>query len=198
MTKPENKTTTPTTPSAELEGFDMADFVVNPSIQPIIVKKIIQVPVRKPNKQKWFRTMPGEQWTITVPVLELKEESEYYLLRKEVLPYLTSEIKYVQLYLAYYLDGSPFLIPVPLPTDDKWNSWHRSLDSVVKASMKEWVRAVPEKALNGYSLMVAAGDFQCPPLPEDMVMNDYLRIAFKDRIIDSIDHSVVKRLLGQL
>ncbi len=187
-------------PKAELDGFNMADFAINPAAQPLIIKKvIIQVPTKKPNKQKFFRVMAGPEWEISVYVLELKEEAEYYLVRPEILPYLMTEVKYVRLHLAYYLDGSPFLIPVPLPDTEnpaKWNSWHRSLDEVVKRAREEWVRAIPDKSINGYQLMVAPGTFECPPLPEDMTLQDYLRIAFKDRIIDSQDHPVVKALLG--
>jgi hypothetical protein len=190
----------PETQKAELEGFNMADFVVNPSKQPLIIqRKIIQVPVRKPNKQKFFRVVQGEEWEVTVPVLELKEEGEYYLVRPEVRDYLIGEIKFVRLNLGYYLDGSTFLIPVPLPDSDspeKWNSWHRSLDEVVKNAKTQWVRAIPDKSINGYQLMAANGNFTCPDLPLDMVLSDYVRIGFRDRIIDSPDHVIVKKLMG--
>ena len=185
----------------ELEGFNMEDFLIKGDSQNLIVKKIIiQVPVKKPNKQKFLRVMPGQEWEVSVSILEIKEDGEYYLVKPAILPYLSNEVKNVRLNLAYYLDGSPFLIPVPLPDAEnpsKWNSWHRSLDTVVKAAFNDWVRAIPDKSINGYQLMKATGHFECPPLPEDMKLKNYVEIAFHDRIIDSLEHPVVKHLLGQ-
>jgi hypothetical protein len=199
---PEAPATPPTQemPKAELDGFNMADFAIKLSQQPVnLSRKIIQVPVKKPNKQKFFRVVPGEQWEVTVPVLELKEEAEYYLVRPEILPYIQNEVKYVRLNLGYYLDGTTFLIPVPLPEANdqtKWNSWHRSLDEVTKNAQTQWIRAIPDKSINGYELMVASGDFVHPKLPTDMNLQDYVKLGFKGRIIDSPDHPVVKKLLG--
>jgi len=184
---------------AELEGFRMEDFTITPSTPLIVKKMIIAVPVRKPNKQKFFRVLPGAEWEACVPVLEMKEENEYYLVRPEVLPCLLQEVKFVRLHLGYYLDGSPFLIPLPLPDADnpaKWNSWHRSLAEVVLKAKESWVRAIPDKTIGGYQLMAAGSNFDCPPLPAEMRLADYVRIGFKDRIIDSPEHPVVKALLG--
>jgi len=188
------------TEKAELEGFNMADFTITPSTQlPSVKPIIIQVPVKRPNKQKFFRVAEGDEYEVSVPVLELKEEGEYYLVRPEVLPFLLQEIKYVRLHLGYYLDGSPFLIPVTLPDADnpaRWNSWHRSMAEVVLQAKAQWVRAVPDKGINGYRVMAAGGNFVCPSLPKDMTLSDYVRIGFRGRIIDAIEHPVVKQLLG--
>ena len=186
--------------STDLKGFSMADFVVDPAKPAVmVVRKIIQVPVKKPNNQKYFRVLPGSDWEVVVPVLELKEESEFYLVHPSVLPYIQEETKMVKLHLACYTDGTPFLIPVPLPPDgdySKWNSWHRSLAEVVKAAQDNWVRSTADRASGGYKLRVASGDFTCPSLPEDMILDSFVMLGFKDRIIDSVEHPVVKKLLG--
>lgn len=182
-----------------LSGFNLDDFAIQGDTSQFILKKIIlQVPVRKPSKQRYFRVMSGSQWEVSVPVLELKEDSEYYLVRPNVLPYLAREVKYVRLHLAYYLEGSPFIIPVPLPDEmGKWNSWHKSLDEAVKAAQTKWVRCIADKSINGYTLMQASGNIIClNPLPADKCFKDYVELAFKDKVIDSIDHHVVKQLLG--
>lgn len=203
---PEEQTTEPPTPpctpppyAPTLTGFNLNDFAIQGNTHPYILKKIIlQVPVKKPSKQRYFRVMPGCQWEISVPVLELKEDNDYYLVRPEVLPYLIREVKFVRLHLAYYLEGSPFIIPLPLPDEmGKWNSWHQSLDQVVKAAQTKWVRAIADKSINGYSLMEASGNIVClNPLPTDKCFTDYIELAFKGKVIDSVDHPVVKQLLG--
>lgn len=187
-------------PSSELDGFNMADFVVNQH-QPVMVRKvIIQVLVKKPNPQKFFRVLPGSQWEVSVPVLEMKEEGDYYLVHPDVLPYLVNEVRFVRINVAYYLNGSVFLIPTPLPDAEnpmKWNPWHRSLDTVVKRAKEGWVRSVADRSISGYNLLAASGNYECPQLPTDMTLNDYLRIAFREKIIDSPDHPIVRRLLGE-
>lgn len=182
----------------EIQDFNMLEFVVPASKNLILKRVVIQVPVKKPNKQKYFRVMEDAAYEISVPVIELKEEGDYYLAKPDVLPYLLGECKFVRLNLAYYDDGTVFLIPTPLPDEDnptKWNSWHRSLDMVVKRAREVWVRAIPDKSVSGYLLMEAQGNISAPRLP-DLPMNEYVKIAFKDKIITGLDHPVVKSLLG--
>lgn len=182
----------------EVEGFNMLEFVV-PASKNLILKRVItQVPVKKPNKQKFFRVMEEEGYEITIHVLELKDEDDYYLVKPDVLPYLLNEVKYVRLNLAYYQDGTVFLIPTPLPDVDnpaKWNPWHRSLDLAVKRAKEVWVRAISDKVTSSYTLMEAQGSISEPKLP-DLPMNEYMKIAFKDKILSGLDHPVVKSLLG--
>jgi len=179
----------------------MDDFVMNGESPTVILKKIIiQVPVKKPNKQKFFKVLSGPEWEILVTVLELREEGEYYLVTKNIAPYIIGEVKLVRLNLAYYLDGTPFLIPIPMPEPDnpsKWNSWHRSLDTAVKTAMRTWIRAIPDKSSNGYILMEAMGKFQEPILPKDLTLKNYMEIGFRGRIISELDHPVIKHLMGQ-
>lgn len=188
-------------PNCELDGFNMEDFAINPTQSDIVVKPIIvQVAVRRPDKQKFFKVLPGEEWEKTFPILEIKEDSDYYLVRPEILPYLLSEVKYIRLHLAYYMNGNPFLLPVTLPDPQnptKWNSWHQSMsEAVALASKGSWIRAVADKALQGYQIRQATGTFPEPVLPDDMEFKDYVKIAFKNHVIDTTDHPVVKQLLG--
>jgi hypothetical protein len=185
---------------AELEGFDLNAFVVTGETENLSLKKIIiQVPVRKPNKQKFFRVKTEAEFSTIVYVLEIKEDGDYFLVSPNIVPYIIQEVKKVRLNLAYYLDGNPFLIPVPLPDDNgKINSWHSSLDLVVKMAKENWVRAIPDKSINGYTLMQASGDMICSnELPSDKKLIDYIAIAFRGKIIDTLDHPVIKTLLGQ-
>ncbi len=67
-------------------GFNMADFEAIPNDSGItLVRKIVTIPVRKPDKQKFFRTHPTSE--VLVHLVEIKEEGEYYLVRKSALSY---------------------------------------------------------------------------------------------------------------
>jgi len=188
-----------TSVNGDLEGFDMNEFSISPVGQTAAVRKVIlQVPVKKPNKQKFFKVLPGSEWEACVSVIEIKEDNEFYIVKANVIPYVQAETKLVRLHLAYYMDGTPFLIPVPLPdADGKWNSWHRSLDSAVKSATKKWVRAIADKASGGYILMEAIQNYPEPKLPEEMKLVNYIEIAFRGRIIGDPEHPLVMQLYGK-
>jgi hypothetical protein len=184
----------------KLDGFDMAEFVTTGSM-PMVKKRILDVPVKRPNKQKFFKVVPGKEWETTVWVVEIKEDNEFYIVKANMVPYIQQEVKLVRLNLAYYLDGNVFFIPIPLPDPEnpgKWNTWHRSMDKAVKAAETSWIRTIPEKSIGGYNIMEAEGTYKEPKLPTDMVLVDYLKIAFdKGRIIEDTDHPILRQLLGQ-
>ena len=180
----------------EPEGFDLSNFAVDTQATDVVLeKRIVVVPVRKPNKQKWFKCHKA-YGPMLVEIVEMKEDSEYFLVGKAARSALLGETKLVKLYLCYYQDSSVFICPVPQPGDDgKWNSWHKSLSEVVDMAKDAWVRAIPDKAIGGYTAMVASGTFPEPRIKE-MPMSEYLKIAFKDHLIESDDHPLIQHLQG--
>ena len=61
--------------------------------------------------------------------------------------------------------------------------------------MKSWVRVKSNMGLGAYEIFEAEGSIPDPIWPE-LSFDAILRIAFKDRMIRSLDHPVVKRLRG--
>ena len=53
------------------------------------------------------------------------------------------------------------------------------------------------RSLGAYEVYDATGKLPDPEWPE-VSFQELLRIAFKDRFIESLDHSVIKRLQGQI
>ena len=49
--------------------------------------------------------------------------------------------------------------------------------------------------LGAYDVSVATVKLPDPEWPTDKTFNDILRIAFKDRLIDTVEHPVIQRLL---
>jgi len=176
-------------------GFNMADFEAIPNDSGItLVRKIVTIPVRKPDKQKFFRTHPTSE--VLVHLVEIKEEGEYYLVRKSALQALVGETKLFRLHLCYYQNGTIFLCPIPQPDEDgKWNQWHKSLAIAIVDAKKKWIRAIPDKSINGYTIIEANGQISEPEIPR-MSLEEILQIAFKDRIIDNENHPIVKKLMG--
>lgn len=184
---------------ANLEGFDLEALRLTQDFETITTKKVLNlVPVRKPKGQEFFRTIRGEEWSFSTFVLDLKDENrEVYLIHPSLIPDLEQEIRPVALYTAYNRQGNYFLIPVMLPREGRQNSWHESLQQAVVAARDAWVRAVPNQGISGYDLVVAQGTIKDPLLPEVSGIAGLLKIAFRDRFINSLDHPVARQLRGE-
>jgi hypothetical protein len=83
--------------------------------------------------------------------------------------------------------------PVPLDTEGVGQPWWESARTAYENAMVRWTQM---SAGNGhYVVSVAEGDIPDPEWPERS-FNELLKIGLKDRIINSDDHAVMKRLRG--
>jgi hypothetical protein len=162
------------------------------------VKKLLTtVPVRKPNRQDFVRVHPDPVFRLTpAAIIEVKEDREVYLVTPNMAQALPGEFSAVTLYLAINRQGVPFLWPVKLPNPDgKHNVWHRSAAEAAEQAMNKWVRVTSSMSLGAYEIFEASGGLPDPVWP-DHPFEDYLKIAFRDRIVDRPDHTLVQRLRG--
>jgi hypothetical protein len=195
MTSPNNK---PTGNEAS-DPFDLDNLVLSQSYAETTgVKKLLTtVPVRKPNPQDWVRVHPEPQMRANVPLIELKDEREEYLVAKELVPELVGEFVPKTLYTAINRQGVVSLWPVRLPDDDgrKELEWHRSAREAAELAMKRWVRCKANLSLGAYEVFQTQGCITEPVWP-DLDFQQIIRIAFRDRLIKSLDHPAIKRLRG--
>jgi hypothetical protein len=164
------------------------------------VKKILNtIPVRKPSKEWFVQTHPDEDYRIQTFVVELKEDSETYLVDQSLWNDLASESTFSPRALITSINrqGVLFLWPIRLPgADGRLDEWSRSaMDAATRAAGK-WLRVQANMSLGAYEMYEAAGQWAGPEWP-DMPFQELLRIAFKDRFITSYDHPVLKRLRGE-
>ena len=96
--------------------------------------------------------------------------------------------------------GQLFLWPLKLPRTDGaggGDSWNRSALEAASRGQKRWVRVSANMSLQRYDIVEAPGDLEEPEWP-DMTFQEILEIAFRDRLIDSLDHPVLRRLRGEI
>jgi hypothetical protein len=162
-------------------------------------KKLLRtVPVRKPNKQDFVRVHPDPAFREPFAVIELKEDREHYLIMPNIAATLPEEIVTKMLYTAINRQRVVFLWPVPLPAaDGRVNEWHRSAQEAAEHAMSHWVRVTANTNLGAYEIMEATAKIPDPEWPPEYTFHDLLKIAFRDRIISSFDHPVLKRLRGE-
>jgi hypothetical protein len=182
-----------------LDPFDPAALRLDQSFAETLgVKKLLTtVPVRKPNRQDFVRVHPDPAYRLTpAAIIELKEDREVYLLRPTMASELPGEFAAATLFTTVNRQGVLHLWPVKLPgADGKHNEWHRSAAEAAERAMKQWVRLTANLSLGAYEMFEATGDLPQPEWP-DLPFVDILKIAFRDRIVDTADHPVVRRLRG--
>lgn len=159
-------------------------------------KALTTIPVRKPDRQWFVRVHPDPAYRLETAVLELKEDNETYLLAPQLRAELPGEIVAKVLLTAITRQGNPFLWPIRLPDEmGKLDEWNRSAAEAAKLAEGQWIRLAANRTLGAYETFVATGDLPEPEWP-DKPFQELVRIAFRDRYIDSLDHPVVKRLRG--
>jgi hypothetical protein len=159
-------------------------------------KLITVVNVRKPSKDRFFRTSPDPAHTMNVYVFEDKTESTYYLVNPDVGALLGGLVRAITVHLAVERTNNPFLIPVPLPSENGTrNPWHQSLLNAIETAKQKWVRIESDRSAGIYQVFEALGALEEPKWPE-LPIEELVRIAFSGRVIDSMDHPKVQSLLG--
>jgi hypothetical protein len=161
------------------------------------VKKLLTtIPIRRPNAQDFTRVCADPAFRDAFPAIEIKDERELYIVNRNMHAELSTECVSVTLFTAVTRQGVVFLWPVKLPgPDGKTNEWWRSAREAAELAMRQWVRIKANMSLGAYEMFSPESVMQDPTWPE-LPFNELLRIAFKDRIISSADHPVVKRLRG--
>ena len=109
---------------------------------------------------------------------------------------LPGEFVMANVYTAINRQGVVQLWPVRLPAvDGRVLEWHRSAAEAAELAMQKWVRVKANMSLGAYEIFEATSTIPDPEWPEQS-FQDLLRIAFRDRLIDSLGHPVIKRLRG--
>jgi hypothetical protein len=104
-----------------------------------------------------------------------------------------------QLCLAITRQGTLFFLPLRLPgPDGKDMGWWKSLREHAKRAEKHWIRVYANHELGAYEVLEARDKLSEPewPSPDEYPFWDLVKIAFRDYLITSLDHPVVKRLRG--
>ena len=197
--KPKNSTPLPpASPPTVLS--DLSDFALPTGLETIAPSKklLTNIPVRKPGKEQWVRTVSDERRWRPWPLLELKEElAETYLVHSGMLHELAGEptLVFARLVLTITSQGVLFWWPIRLPgPDGRLNPWHESAQRAAETAKDHWVRIVANRSLGGYDVYTA--QFQQEPQWPAESDDELIAVAFRGRMLTSVDHPVVLRLRG--
>jgi hypothetical protein len=162
------------------------------------VKKLLTtVPVRKPGPQHFFRVHPDPAWQLSpAAIIELKDEREVYLVDPTIVPEMPNETANATIVTTITRQGTVALWPLRLPTpDSRRNDWHRTALEAAEMAMGRWIRIRANMSLGAYETYLAEATIPDPTWP-DVAFLELVRIAFRDRYINNVDHPVLKVLRG--
>jgi hypothetical protein len=166
------------------------------------VKKLIKtIPIRKPSKEWFVRTHPDESYRIQTLVLELKDSAdrEIYRVARPLWEELANEptVSPRMLVTTINKQGVLFVWPIRLPgVDGKIDTWNQSALIAAEEAKSKWVRVTGSMNLGGYEIFAESKRPVDPTWPE-ITFAEIIRTAFQDKVIDSLEHPVLKRLRGE-
>jgi hypothetical protein len=169
---------------------------------------LLEVPVRKPSRHNFFRVRDGvdrdgRPFYLDTLLFLLKDGDngdETYMVMPAArsVKELRAELKPYRLFACVDRQGATFLWPARHPdSDGPGRLWHTSALKVAERAKVAWVRMVGNKSAGCYELNEAMGQLGEPDWP-DISMAEMVDMAYGERVIDSPDHPVVKRLQGRI
>jgi hypothetical protein len=184
----------------EKQELNFEDFRLSQDFESMIgiKKEILIVPVRKPDRQVWFQVHPDEKWRMEFALIELREERETYLVTPHVYKDLLGESVAKYVFTCQTKQGVTFLWTIKMPgPDGRLDSWNQSALQIVTEYAGRWIRVVSNMGMGGYEVYTTEADFPPPVWPPEG-FHSLLEKAFRGKIVDTLDHPVVKRLKGQI
>jgi len=188
----------PPTPEPTPDPFDPAALRLSQDFASSIgVKKVLTtVPCRKPNRHEFVRVRPGEEWRLETGVFEDKVNREVYLVSRNLWSELAGEVYPVCLFMAVNRQGDAFLWPCKLPgSDGRSNTWNDSALAAARLAEVKWIRLAANMPGGMYDTFEAAGELAEPTWPE-LSFSEVLKLCFKQRLIESVDHPAIRALRG--
>lgn len=161
-------------------------------------KLLTRVPVRKPGKQEFVRVRSGEDWRLATMLLEDAVSRETYVVAPALHGELADEAMPAILFTAISKAGDVFLWIVKAPkADGSTNPWNESALAATEEAERGWVKVVSNMGAGMYDVHAAVANFPDPEWP-DVSFGELLKLAFKGRLIDSLDHDLLRKLRGEI
>ena len=154
------------------------------------------IPLRKPSRHEFFRTRRESEMWFATGIFEDREDREVFLVTPAMREALVGEIRPVTLVPTMTRQNALLLWPLKLPTEEmRHNGWAETAREAAERAKTKWVRLVADMGLGGYRIYLAEGQLSEPTWPEKS-LTEIMQIAFRDRIVDSENHPVVRKLRG--
>jgi hypothetical protein len=160
--------------------------------------------VDKPASTAWVWTPANQALRQVTAVLcdkglDQRSSSNWYLLAPEIFNQLGVGRGVRLVELVTYVDrhGNLGLWPVSIPQDDgRANTWVESARMIIDEHSETWVNVAANMTLGAYEARTPMTQL-APPPPIELTFAKILTIAFRGKVIDSMDHPLLRELRGE-
>ena len=130
-------------------------------------------------------------------ILKYGERDDHYVVMPELWGEVDPLAQPTRLVLAVDSNDIPFIWPLAIPDEDKPLSWHTTAMDADALAKDCWVRMQANLSLGAYENIWSKDKLPEPIWPE-ATWPKLMEIAFKQKIIDSHEHIVLRKLRGEL
>jgi hypothetical protein len=157
------------------------------------------IPVTKrPDKEVFFRTHPGEEYTI--PVVLIEYEDKLYLVRPDLTDALRDHeaAKVFLLRLCITRQGNLFFWALRVANKDgQLDNYGHSALEIADEATHTWLKVLTNRQAGHYYSFPATNQKGDPAWPEG-TMNDYLAATFRNQLIDDpVNHLILQKWRGE-
>ena len=163
----------------------------------LVRQELVEIPVRKPKKDEWFRVHLDYQQQ--GGILELDSLNKLYWVSKKMQSQVEHDpcFTYRLCVLAVSRQGAPFIWPVK--TNSKAGGTGDKFVRVPFAAMilgkEKWTRLYWSQERSEYQ--IESSELLDEPKFPDKPFPELLKLAFKDTVIDTVDHPAILDLKGR-
>ena len=183
--------------STAYQPIDFSEFTISQNFgaQLKVIKRLTTVPVRKPKNTQWFRVHPShKQDMLLLKYGDIGDD--YYLVSKSLADQLADFVWSFKLVVGVDRQGIVFVWPLRLSEEERAMKWHHTAMEAASHAEVQWTRIQANMGLGAYDIHTAEGITDEPKWPE-LSMNEIFDIAFKQKVIKSLDDFVPRQLLGK-
>jgi hypothetical protein len=149
---------------------------------------------RKPKKSEFIRVNPDPNYSKKYVIIK-SDDIAYLVANSDIIKAFPNDIEYVTIRVAVNSNNTPFLVGFTFSYNGKKaNSWHESLERCLTIAETKWLKIKADRVAQGYQKEIS-NDPKEPKFPPNTLDELILR-AFEDKIIENVEHPVVKRLQG--
>ena len=158
------------------------------------------MPYRKPSKEQFVRVHRDPAYRCTGGLIELKDDaSECFWVDPSLWPHLVEEPTFGKrlVVTAITRQGALFLWGMRLPgPDGKVPDWVSIPLEAAKNAEARWTKIFWDMSQRRHRIKVSEHLADEPVWP-DQTFSELLRLAFKDRVVTSLDHPILQKLRGE-
>ena len=181
--------------------YNLEDLRLPVDFTNVGVKKVLnKIPVRKPSKQWFVRT--HVTMVYQAYIIDLEDDRETYLVLPHVAQVLGSDVAPKEIRLGVTRQGNLFFWPIRVPgPDGRIDDWNDAAMQASHEAIDTWISLKPNMQLGTYTTIVAEEKWPDPDwnaITQGKGLEELLLdIAFRNRVVDSLEHPVALQLLGK-